>query len=245
MVGKRDRISGLLETLKHDVAEYARRAELRPKTLARSAGVQDKLVYGMTDPADWHVSFRTLSKIEAAFETDGRWPGAGSDLWRESGSSNGFISSHPSADWDVPRFADVIAVWRRAQAQGLGPAAFDDLPGVTLINARASDPRRYRILRHAPASVAAGGSDDTGAELGGHRTDFYADALMTEYLWVKATTTPSLSEVVWAARGTEAGAYFWRLILPFGDYLVSAIDILRSGLTVGGDSADSARAPSA
>ena len=233
MTSTRSRVDGLRQVLKYDAAEFSRRAEKRPYTMAREAGIPDRLLRGLDDPRKWSPTLKTLFRVEEAFEQSEHWPGSGSSLWRETGTEQGFLIRRLQTNWRHPNFQSVIDVWESVTDK---QANLDDVlrfDGVTLVDVRSRDPREFRIERHSPDTVHATGTDNTGQYLGTHRADFYRDALMSEYLWTKATGEPQLAEIVWAAEGTEAGAYFRRLVLPVEDRIVSVVEILRSGLTIG------------
>jgi hypothetical protein len=232
------RIELLMELMKHDTAEFMRRSGTGTRTIQKATGLSFGALKGLRDPADWHPTFKTLKRIEEAFGRHPDWPGQDRGVWREHGSDGGFVISYPSTEWNVDRFADVISAWRQVRA-GVGDVdTFRQFDGASAIDCKALDPMKYRIRYHSRTSVRAGGQDATDRELGKHRPYSYRYDLTSEYCMVKSSDRPSTAEVVWASRGTNAGAYFWRLVLPLGDYLISTIDIQKAGLVLSGTSSE-------
>ena len=180
-------------------------------------------------------SLKTLTRIEETFADDPDWPGATASLWRETGSAKGFILRRVLPDWQHDRFHDALKIWQALSTRTDLTLeqiidAVSHLDGATVIDTRPGNPKRYVIARHAPASIRAGNGDSTGDEMGGHRVDFYADATIADFAMAALTGEPSLSEIVWAAEGTTAGAYFLRLILPLPHAVISMIHIYEESL---------------
>jgi hypothetical protein len=227
-----------MELVKHDTAEFVRRSGTTTRDIKRATGLSFGALTDLRDPRKWQPTFKTLKRVESVYREHPDWPGQDRHVWREHGSDGGFIISYPAQHWENERFGDVISAWHQVRA-GVGDVdTFRQFDGSTAIDCKPHDPMKYRIHYHSRTSVRAGGTDDTGAELGTHRSDFYRHDLTTEYCIVKATDRPSTAEVVWASRGTMAGAYFWRLVLPLGDYLISTIDVQKTKLVLSGASSE-------
>lgn len=235
MLKIRARINGLTRIMKRDAIEFCRRTGWTAWSIYKKRGIPNVLLAFLHDETAKEPSLKTLTRIEETFADHPDWPGATASLWRETGSAKGFILRRVLPEWRHDRFLEVLTLWedlshRPDLTLDRVIESVSHLEGATVIDTRPGNPKRYIIARHAPASIRAGNGDATGKEMGSHRADFYADATIADYAMAYLTGEPSLSEIVWAADGTLAGAYFLRLILPLPNALISITHIYEDSI---------------
>ena len=117
---------------------------------------------------------------------------------------------------------EVFALWCGQPHSATVLTRLSALPNVSLIERRGG---HCRIVRHAPRSIEAGGENLTGADMADIRTPLYGAAFRRDCERALSTGRMVYGDVAWADERTSAGAVFSRLLLPFGDVVISATDI--------------------
>jgi len=237
MLARRHRVETERVLLMFQVREYADRTGRSHTSIARACKLDPSLVAFATGHKGPEPTHRTLARIEETLEREPEWPGAQHPQTVEYHARDAFMVRWPMTGWRDERFAPVIAAWQADDPI----AALSELDNVTLVETRdPADPCSYIVTRHAPTSVRlSGGEDRTGQALATHLPDCYREAMIDDVTRVLLRQIPYRSEILWAAKGSKAGAYFTRLILPIPGGVASATHFRRKLLSLDDVSASS------
>jgi hypothetical protein len=227
-------IDNMYLLLRMDAQEYQRSKGISAKALARHCGIPDRLLRGM-DSDDWLPTMQTLLRVEKALEHSDGWPATRQESWRESRSSDGFAycRTKSMSDNDRDNFSEVLSIFDGGSGADRKLSDISQLRNVTIFNAASDNPFLYSIAKHAEVSVAAGGVDATGTELLNYRVQPYRDILIQDCARVRHSGHAVFSDILWGGKGTTAGSFFQRLLLPFGDHIASAVNLRLTALDVG------------
>ena len=231
MVSAIERMDTLYHLAKSEVALFSRRSGLGYAAMAKRSGIAPVSLRGLVDPDTWSPTLKTLNRVYEAFHDHDDWPGRDAGLWRETSGDDGSMLRRVYRDYERPFFADIIATWKSVKGTGSGPEVFDRFDTVSIIEAGAEAPDDFIVVTHARQSKGWTPVDFEGRRIADlKRPAFYLDAYILDLLDVKVRREPVLSEVVWSNTTIPNAGFFWRLILPFGCFLVSCVHVAQAGL---------------